>query len=471
MENRTRTAIGVTLIVLIGLTGWALAGTLGEQRYIDLGETECQKGNYEAAIALFSAGIELNPDNHYLYNDRGLSYLEKGDKDEAISDFSKAIELKPDFAEAYYNRGLAYFKQGRGAGYLPNAISDFTKAIELKSDYVVEAYYNRGLTYNSHYNRGSNYDKSDTTDYHAKAVADFDTALRLDPTYVLAYAGKGNAAYRNKEYAKAEEYFTKALESENLIIQKAGNKGLAGVYASKARALKAAEDYDKSIADYNTAIKYDPELGTALSHQASNYKIVGEWNKAIELNDRTIKLRECDPAYRTSSHGVFSKYYANGDCYCQLKQYDKAMEMYDIAFAEALKNRPDLLYSVYEARGGCYYDVFEQYDKALEMYNKAVEEYAKNRPEHLYRIYPKVGAAYLALEEYDKAIENYNKAIELAETEDTYVAGAYKGLGTVYKELGEKAKARAALEKAKSLYEEYGVAEDIEEVQKLLSEL
>ena len=218
MKTTTRTAIGVTLIVLIGLTSWALAGTLKEQRYINLGETECQKGNYDAAVSLFTAGIELNPDNHYLYNDRGLSYLEKGDKDEAISDLSKAIELKPDLAEAYYNRGLVYLKKGRSAGYLPNAISDFTKAIELKSDYVVEAYYNRGLTYNSHYNRGSNYDKSDTTDYHTKAVADFDKALALDPTFVLAYVGKGNAAYRNAEYDEAIKWFDKALESKDLII-------------------------------------------------------------------------------------------------------------------------------------------------------------------------------------------------------------------------------------------------------------
>ncbi|MCK4476554.1 MAG: tetratricopeptide repeat protein [Methanophagales archaeon] len=432
MKTTTRTAIGITLIVLIGLTSWALAGTLKEQKYINLGEAECQKGNYEAAIALFSAGIDLNPDNHYLYNDRGLSYLEKGDKDEAISDFSKAIELKPDFAEAYYNRGLAYFKQGRGAGYLPNAISDFTKAIELKSDYAVEAYYNRGLTYNSHYNRGSNYDKDDTTDYHAKAVADFDTALALDPTYVLAYAGKGNAAYRNKEYAKAVEYFTKALESENQIIQKAGNKGLAGVYASKARALKAAEDYDKSIADYNKALALDPELGTALGHQASNYLIVGEYYKAIELYDTTIELYKNDPTYKH----MYSKYQGKGDCYYNLGEYDKAIGMYD----------------------------------------KAIEECAKNYPSRAYRIYAGIGNVHLALEEYDKAMENYNKVIELAEKEDSYVANAYKGLGTAYKELGEKAKAREALEKAKALYEEYGEeghgkSENIEEIQKLLSEL
>lgn len=433
MKTTMRTIIGVTLIVLMGLTAWGLAGTLKEQKYINLGEAECQKGNYDTAVSLFTAGIELNQDNPYLYNDRGLSYLEAGDKDKAISDFSKAIELKPDFVDAYYNRGLAYFRQGSSSNREPfkNAISDFTKAIELKHDFVA-AYYNRGLTYTQYYNRGKNYDETDKTDYHTKAVADFDKALALDPTYVLAYAGKGNAAYRNKEYAKAEEYFTKALESENQIIQKVGNKGLAGVYASKARSLKATEDYDKSIADYNKALALDPELGTAISHQASNYKIVGEYHKAIELYDRTIEMRKNDPTYK-------------------------------------------YMYSAYQGKGDCYYKL-GNYDKAIEMYNKAIEECAKNYPSMSYCIYAGIGNVHLALKEYDKAMENYNKTIELAEKEDTHVADAYKGLGTAYKELGRTAEAREALEKAKALYEEYGEAgheksENIVEIQKLLKEL
>lgn len=69
MKNTKRTAIGVTLIVLIGLTSWGLAGTLEEQQYIDLGKAEYHRGNYESAIYLFTKGLELNPDNHYIYNE------------------------------------------------------------------------------------------------------------------------------------------------------------------------------------------------------------------------------------------------------------------------------------------------------------------------------------------------------------------------------------------------------------------
>ena len=464
MKIRRRTAIGITLIVLIGLTSWGLAGALEEQQYIDQGKAEYNRGNYDAAIYLFNKAVDLNPDNEYLYNDLGLCYVALGDADLAITEFSKAIELNSDCVEAYYNRGLAYFGQGRSGA--PDAISDFTKTIELEPDNV-DAYYNRGLAYNKFYNRATNYDKEDTTDYYPKAVADFDKVLELDPTYVLAYAGKGNAGYRNKKYDEAEENFVKALESESAILEKSGGKGLAGVYASRARNLKAMCDYNASIEQYNMAMNYDPDLSTAIGHQASNYKIVGAWDKAIELYDRRL----ANPAYTSR----YSAYNSKGDCYCQLGQYDKAMEMYDEACADCEMNHLDRMYSVYEAKGGCHC-VFEEYDKALEMYNKAVDEYAENRPDRVYRIYVKVGDLQLELEDYDEAIVNYNKAIEQAETEDNYVANAYKGLGIAYKELGENDKAKAALETAISLYEEYGEAghgkqENIDECQKLIDEL
>ena len=473
MKITRRTAIGVTLIVLIGLASWGLAGALTEQQYISLGKAEFHRGNYDSATYLFTEGLKLNPDNQYLYNDRGLCYVEKGDTNKAIADFSKAIGLDPDFAGAYYNRGFAYFGGGKWSRALDDeesnkTIADFTKAIVLDPEYV-DAYYTRGLVYSEyiHYHRKPF--SPDVIDKYHKALADFDKVLELDSTYVLAYAGKGNTYYRYGDFDNATAEFNIALNSADLILQKIGGKGLAGVYASRARNYKAIPDYNNSIADYNMAMNYDPNLGTAIGHQLSNYRIVGEWNKSIELYDRRL----ADPTYTRK----YSLYYGKGDCYCHLGHYDKAMEMYNKAFEDCEENWPDRLSTVYEHRGDCYY-MFEEYDKALEMYNKSAED-TKNYPSTwyrtpLHRIYTKIGNVYLALEDYDKAIENYNKSI--AEGEEKSVADAYKGLGIAYKELGENDKARAALEKAKSLYEEYGIPghgkkENIEEVEKLLEEL
>ena len=464
MKITKKTAIGVSLIVLIGLASWGLAGALTEQQYINLGKDEYNRGNYDAAIYLFNKAIEIHPDNEYLYNDLGLCYVALGDEDLAIPAFSEAIALNSECVQAYYNRGLAYFGQGRSGA--PNAILDFTEVIRLDKNYV-DAYYNRGLSYNKFYNRATNYDKEDTTDYYPKAVADFDEVLKLDPTYVLAYAGKGNAGYRNKKYEEAEENFTIALESEgSAILEVSGGKGLAGVYASRARNLKAMCDYNASIEQYNMAMNYDPDLSTAIGHQASNYKIVGEWGKAIELYDRRL----ANPTYTSR----YSAYYGKGDCYCQLGQRARAMEMYDEAFADCEANHPNRMYSVYEAKGGCHC-VLGEYNESLEMYNKSADEYAENRPDRLYRIYVKIGDLQLELKDYDEAIVSYNKSIAEGK-EDLYVANAYKGLGIAYKGLGETEKARAALEKAIELYEEYGEAghgkeESIAECQELIADL
>ena len=93
MKITRKTAIGVTLIVLLGLSSWGLAGALEEQKYIDLGKDEYSRGNYDGALYCFDKAIALNPDNSRLYNDRGLSYFALEDTNLAISDFSKAIEL------------------------------------------------------------------------------------------------------------------------------------------------------------------------------------------------------------------------------------------------------------------------------------------------------------------------------------------------------------------------------------------
>ncbi len=433
MRSAVKAACAVVFTGALCFCAWGLAGALHEQGFIEAGISAFQQGRYDEAISHFTAAIEKNPTNPYTYNDRGLCYIEMGEYDRAIADFSKAIELKPDFAEAYYNRGIAHFKKGGYTNRTPfkDAIEDFTKAITLNPEYT-DAYYNRGLAYNQHYNRGRNYDKNDTTDYHAKAIADFERVLSIDHNFALAYAGMGNAYYRNKEYEKAEEFFAKALEQEDWIIRKVGEKGLAGVYASRARNLKAMRDYNSSIFYYNKALELDPELFTAISHQASNYKLIGEYERAIELYDRAIALKKDDPTYKW-------------------------------------------LYHSYQGKGDCYYHLGE-HDKALQMYEKAIEECRKKLPEREYRIYVSIGNVYLELGKPDKAIENFNLTVKMANKNDTYVADAYKGLGTAYKALGQSEKARELLEIARDMYERYGEAgqeteKKIEEIDRLLSEL
>ena len=60
--------------------------------------------------------------------------------DEEIRFYSEAIRLKPDFAEAFYNRGVAR----KDKGDLDGALADYNEAIRLQPDFA-EAFNNRGL--------------------------------------------------------------------------------------------------------------------------------------------------------------------------------------------------------------------------------------------------------------------------------------------------------------------------------------
>ena len=127
---------------------------------------------YTNSVNTYTAAIELNPSNPFLYLNRSTTRAEMIDfissidnsyqritidsdpanrlhnnskrtysYDEAIADLNKVIKLFPDFAYAYYNRANLRALSGD----LPTAFEDYSKAIELNPHFA-EAYYNRGVT-------------------------------------------------------------------------------------------------------------------------------------------------------------------------------------------------------------------------------------------------------------------------------------------------------------------------------------
>ncbi|MFI3286327.1 MAG: tetratricopeptide repeat protein [Rikenellaceae bacterium] len=126
---------------------------------------------YTNSVNTYSAAIELNPTNPFLYLNRATTEAEMIDfissidnsyqrisidsdpanrlksnqtrsynYDVALADLNKAIKLYPEFAYTYYNRANLLALSGK----LPEAYDDYTKAIELYPSFG-EAYYNRGV--------------------------------------------------------------------------------------------------------------------------------------------------------------------------------------------------------------------------------------------------------------------------------------------------------------------------------------
>jgi len=91
------------------------------------------------AIAYFTKGLEINPNDTWIYVRRGSIYCVLGEREKAEADFKKAlepfnkrIELDPNDIYAYFNRGKFY----QAAGRYTEALEDYKTALDIDPEFV-----------------------------------------------------------------------------------------------------------------------------------------------------------------------------------------------------------------------------------------------------------------------------------------------------------------------------------------------
>jgi tetratricopeptide (TPR) repeat protein len=94
----------------------------------------------------------------------GNYQYDSGDCSSAVYDYTIAIQLKPDYAQAYNNRAYTYMRMKQ----YTDAIVDLNRAISIRPEYV-----------RAHINRGDLYNYYGPTIDAARALEDYDTALRI----------------------------------------------------------------------------------------------------------------------------------------------------------------------------------------------------------------------------------------------------------------------------------------------------
>ena len=124
--------------------------------------------------------------------------------------------------------------------------------------------------------------------WHAKreydrAIADYDQAIRLDPNdpyLTQAYGGYGVG------YLETKRYLWKSR--------------LAEAYHGRGAAWHAKREYDRAIADYDQAIRLDPDRALVYYDRGVTWHAKREYDRAIADYDQTIRLNGPDlaEAYR-----------------------------------------------------------------------------------------------------------------------------------------------------------------------------
>jgi tetratricopeptide (TPR) repeat protein len=241
------------------------------------------------------------------------------------------------------------------------------------------------------------------------------TQLSNEMTYLVLLT-VGLARYESGDYKGAIDRFTTALTpsdaSSNVPEQIIGPDKIyfyrGSAYFDEAR----ANGIDLSIADYDKAIKLNPDFVEAYNNRGNCYFRKSQYDLAIVDFSKAIELK---PDYAV----IYSN---RGTAYYQKNQNDLAITDY----GEAIKLNPDFA-EVYYNRAVSY-NQNGQDDLAIADYDKAI----KLNPDFA-EAYNDRGNTYIRKGQYDRAIIDCDRAIKLKPN----YAKAYENRGYAYSEKGQ----------------------------------
>lgn len=183
------------------------------------------------ALQLFSQTAE----EYYLEANK-LDTATKDGAKEAITLLTKALDEKPLYTDALLFR----FKLYQSQEMYKEEIADITSLIKIDS--TSAGYYKmRANAYSL---------KKDPEN----AIADYTKAYSIDTSMIECIYERGNVYvefFIDKKAKLAIDDFTYCIAHSSISIKALSYVGRGRVYAEQ-------EDYDKSISDYNTALKVNP---------------------------------------------------------------------------------------------------------------------------------------------------------------------------------------------------------------------
>jgi tetratricopeptide (TPR) repeat protein len=193
--------------------------------------------------ALIESGKMADKPLAWSHTNRGMAYMFKGDLDRAMNDFNKAVELDPSYAMALIDRGTAYDNKGD----------------------------------------------------HEHAIADFDAAIKLDPKSADALTGRCAAR------AEAGSDLQQALADCEQSLAIRGKD--AGALNSRAFTYLRLGKFDEAIADYNSALKSNPKLASALYGRGLAKQKKGD-SAGGQIDMASANLVQSDIADEFAGYGI-----------------------------------------------------------------------------------------------------------------------------------------------------------------------
>jgi eukaryotic-like serine/threonine-protein kinase len=369
-----------------------------------LAESLSNQGEYEAALAEADKAVELDDKLSFGYGARsGIKAnqaAENSDEDmlkDAAEDADKALELaaKEDNlaqALAHSARGYVYWQEYAltdDQSKVDNGVEEYNQAIGLQSQialfhsnlgYFYDAQDKRDLAKQKfeaaldaddqygHSHAGLGWNLYYLKDYTG-ALAEFDSALKINPDDTDAYVGKSNV-YQDqdqpdydlaiKALATAADITPKSPSLRSKMGWANRNKAVALTYASddqKSGYAEAEQQFRKALELNDKYVDALTGLGWVLQDQADVLKDDSKYQESIDTLKQSLDIKEDQPYARS----------ALGWSYYGLKQYDDAEQAFNHAI-ELKSDYADAYYGLGRALQGQ-----DKKDDARVAYQKAID--------------------------------------------------------------------------------------------------
>jgi tetratricopeptide (TPR) repeat protein len=278
-----------------------------------------------------------------------------------------------------------------------------------------------------------------------EAIANFNEAVRNNPSDPNGYFNRGLAYYDSGRYSEALEDFDKAFKLNLEFTDALYHRGLAK---------QALQPEAKTNLDLDRAFSLFWEQGSTHYAAGRNVEAIANYSKAAKIYPyhgriyyqrglACYKARFYEEALRDFNEAIrLEPVYA--DAFYQRSLVNEALGKHDGVRRD--RDREQAFY-LFAQQGNTHYAA-GRYREAIDNYNKAVEINSE-----IAEIYYDLGSAYFKSREYDKALADFDRAIKL----NTAYANAFCQRSLVKKALGDNEGARKDWVRAPFLFLQEGI--------------
>jgi serine/threonine-protein kinase len=255
------------------------------------------------------------------------------------------------------------------------------------------------------------------------AIGYYESALKKDPNFALAYAGVAEASlvmYHEKEDSFwSQKALAAAQQAERL------NDNLPEVHFSLGNVYTASGKGAEAVSELKRALQLAPNSDDGYRGLGKAYLALGQKDQAFQAYQKAIEL---NPYY-------WVNYNYAGQAYSGVGQYDKALA----AFQRIIELEPDNSFGYLNT--GMVYFQQGKYDECIPYFQKAIQI----QPHFM--AYSNLGTAFFFLKRYAESVPMFEKAVEMNQNSSMIMGN----LADAYRWSGQPDRANGTYERAIAL--------------------